>query len=146
MDEGAFAAVSHMVWLQHLTGEMDPLGLLSSLESDIESDGVDGAMSNYIRRIIEEINHSEEVLMDGNGYSRLHAFGGFNQGIFRRLDVPIWFHGGHGPELEKRYDVANGDWPYGTIERLYSHFRTSEIGDYTDDPFESEDDDFELSP
>ena len=146
MDDEAFAAVSHMVWLQHLTGDMDPLGLLSSLESDIVTDGVDVAMSNFIRRISDEINSTDEVIKDGNGFFRLHSFGGFTQGIFRRLEIPIWFHGGHGPELEKRYDVANGDWPYGTIERLYSHFRTSEIGDYSDDPFEYDDDDFELSP
>ena len=36
MDEQAFAALSHMIWLQHLTGDMDPLGLLSSLENDID--------------------------------------------------------------------------------------------------------------
>jgi len=60
--------------------------------------------------------------------------------------VPIWFHGGNGPELIRRYDAQRGEWPYGTIERLYSHFRLSEVSGDWDDPFTNDDDEFELSP
>ena len=75
-----------------------------------------------------------------------HAFGGFTEGLFRRLDVPIWFHGGNGPDLIRRYDAQRGEWPYGTIERLYGHFRLSEASSEWDDPFTSDEDEFELSP
>ena len=42
---------------------------------------------------------------------RLEAFGGFSEGLFRRLDVPIWFHGGNGPDLIRRYDPQRGECP-----------------------------------
>jgi hypothetical protein len=151
MDDDAFDSLSHMVWLQHLTGDLDPLGILPLLEIMIEERGIDHTFNEFIESIkmaTEVGNACTEIDWVGNnlGVPKMHALGGFKEGIFRRLDVPIWFHGGHGPELEKRYDTSNGEWPYGTIERLYSHFRVSEIDDGSDDPFESNDDDFELSP
>ena len=155
MDDRAFAALSHMVWLQHLTGETDPLGLLPEIEMIIDEGGQDAAFNRLVDRIVEACEHqpvdedggkAHDWIADISGITRLHAFGGFTQGLFRRLEVPIWFHGGHGPELTRRYDASNGDWPYGTIERLYSHFRTSEVGGGSDDPFSDADDDFELAP
>lgn len=155
MDDRAFSALSHMVWLQHLSGEIDPIGLLPEIEMIIDEGGVDAAFNRFIDRILEVCEH-QQVNEDGGkvhdwiadlaGITHLHAFGGFTQGLFRRLDVPIWFHGGHGPELTRRYDSKQGEWPYGTIERLYSHFRTSEVSGDSDDPFGGDDDDFELAP
>ena len=49
-------------------------------------------------------------------------------------------------DLIRRYDPQRGEWPYGTIERLYSHFRSSEVTEEWDDSFSGDDDDFELSP
>ncbi|MDP6900151.1 MAG: hypothetical protein QGF94_04890 [Candidatus Thalassarchaeaceae archaeon] len=156
MDERAFDALSHMVWLQHLTGDLDPLGILPEVETIMDDGGQDAGFNGVIDLIIETCEIQEKGEDGGQPHDwiedlaevpRLHAFGGFTAGIFRRLDIPLWFHGGHGPELERRYDVSNGDWPYGTIERLYSHFRSSEVDDGSDDPFgDFDDDDFELSP
>jgi len=154
MDERAWNALSHMVWLQHLKGELDPLGILPEVEMIIDEGGNDAGLNRLIDRITEacevqpepEGGKSFDWVTDMQGIPHLHSFGGFVQGIFRRLSIPLWFHGGNGPELQRRYDIANGDWPYGTIERLYSHFRTSGVGGGSDDPFEGMDDEFELGP
>ncbi|MBC28157.1 MAG: hypothetical protein CMB26_00365 [Euryarchaeota archaeon] len=155
MDSDAFSAASYMLWLQHLTGEIDPLGILSEIEMDVEEGGIDAALNRMIDRILEASQPQPDGEDGGNEHDwiadqslipRLHAFGGFTEGLFRRLDVPIWFHGGNGPDLIRRYDPQRGEWPYGTIERLYSHFRSSEVNEEWDDPFSGDDDDFELSP
>lgn len=159
MDERAFNALSHMLWLQHLTGEMDPLGVLPEMEIWADEGGLDAALARFIDLVMEaaQPQHLDgELPMDGGrpedwvedlaGEPHLMALGGFSNGLLRRLKVPIWFHGGHGPELERRYDSNNGDWPYGTIERLYAHFRTDAVGAGSDDPFEAYDDDFDLTP
>ncbi len=155
MDERAFRALSHMVWLQHLTGDIDPLGVLPEIESEMEEGGADAAFNRLIDLIVEACEPQQPGEDGGNDHDwiadlydvpRLHAFGGFSEGLFRRLDVPIWFHGGNGPDLIRRYDAQRGEWPYGTIERLYGHFRSSEVSGEWDDPFTSDDDEFELSP
>lgn len=155
MDERAFNALSHMIWLQHLSGQIDPLGILPLIEHEVDEGGLDAAFNRVIDLIIEACEPQQQGedggqpydwIEDLHGISRLHAFGGFSEGLFRRLDVPIWFHGGNGPDLIRRYDGQQGDWPYGTIERLYEHFRTDEVSSQWDDPFSSDDDDFELSP
>ncbi|MBN17451.1 MAG: hypothetical protein CMB37_04760 [Euryarchaeota archaeon] len=155
MDPSAFRALSYMLWLQHLRGEVDPLGILPELENIMEIGGEDEAFNKFIDLVLEaskdQSGNSDggsvhDWILNNQDVPILHAFGGFNEGIFRRLDVPIWFHGGHGPEMMRRYDMQQGEWPYGTIERLYSHFRTSEVGSDWDDPFSPDDDDFELSP
>ena len=155
MDEKAFNALSHMIWLQHLSGQIDPLGILPHIENEVDEGGLDAAFNRVIDLIIEACEPQQpgedggqpyDWIQDLHGISRLHAFGGFSEGLFRRLDVPIWFHGGNGPDLIRRYDGQQGDWPYGTIERLYEHFRTDEVSSQWDDPFSSDDDDFELSP
>ena len=144
-----------MVWLQHLTGNIDPLGVLPEIEMEMEEGGVDAAFNRLIDLIIEACQpqtpgadgaQSHDWISDLYDIPRLHAFGGFREGLFRRLDVPIWFHGGNGPDLIRRYDAQRGEWPYGTIERLYGHFRSSEVSGEWDDPFNSDDDEFELSP
>ena len=155
MDERAFRALSHMLWLQHLTGDIDPLGILPEIESEMDEGGEDAAFNRMIDIVIEACNPQESNSDGGKEHNwiadlydvpQLHAFGGFNEGLFRRLDVPIWFHGGNGPDLIRRYDAQRGDWPYGTIERLYGHFRSTEATSDWDDPFSNDDDDFELSP
>ena len=155
MDERAWNALSHMVWLQHLKGELDPLGVLPEVEMIIDEGGNDAGLNRLVDRIIEacevqpvqdEGGKSFDWLTDLQGTSSLHSFGGFTLGMFRRLSVPLWFHGGNGPELQRRYDIANGEWPYGTIERLYSLFRTSGVDGESDDPFDGMDDEFELGP
>jgi len=155
MDERAFNALSHMVWLQHLTGDIDPLGVLPEIEMEMEEGGIDAAFNRLVDLIIEACEpqppgsdgaQSHDWITDLYDVPRLHAFGGFSEGLFRRLDVPIWFHGGNGPDLIRRYDAQRGEWPYGTIERLYGHFRSSEVSGESDDPFNSDDDEFELSP
>ena len=164
MSERTFRALSHMVWLQHLRGEIDPLGILSEIEKEIDEGGVDAAFNRFIDEIDRACEPLYQRFRKGDGLSkqyavthqdmiesfnnapRLHAFGGFSDGLFRRLDVPIWFHGGNGPDLIRRYDAQRGEWPYGTIERLYEHFRTDEVSGEWDDPFSSDDDEFELSP
>ena len=155
MDERAFRGLSHLVWLQHLKGEIDPFGILPDLEQEIDEGGVDASFNRVIDLIVEacepqrpgeEGGQDYDWIADLGGTRHLHAFGGFTEGLFRRLDVPIWFHGGNGPDLIRRYDAQRGEWPYGTIERLYEHFRTDEVPGEWDDPFSSDDDEFELSP
>ena len=71
--------------------------------------------------------------------------GGFQQGLLRRLDVPLRVHGSQSSVILERYGIDNPEWPYGIIENLYSHFRIAEVPNESDDPF-GDDDDFELIP
>jgi hypothetical protein len=159
MDEKTFKSMSEILWLQHLRGKLDPISFIKDLEEEMDEGGIDASFNRVIDIIVETCDDYEghdiwnpgfEVvshIADLHGIKQLHAFGGFTEGMFRRLDVPIWFHGGNGPDLARRYDAQQGDWPYGTIERLYEHFRTDEVSSEWNDPFASDDDDdFELSP
>jgi len=159
MDERTFKALSQMLWLQHLRGNMDPVDTLDELKEEMDEGGIDASFNQVVDKIVEvygddggEFNewlpgfYVSSHIADLHGIRQQHAFGGFTEGLFRRLDVPIWFHGGNGPDLIRRYDAQRGEWPYGTIERLYGHFRLSEASSEWDDPFTSDDDEFELSP
>jgi len=184
LDERAFRALSHMLWLQQMSGEIDPLGALSAIEEIAHDGGLDAAFDRVVDAIVEAVEpqddrmdggpatsesesdlddsegahhsgefasmphsgRSEDWMVDANGIHRLIAFGGFDTGLLRRLQIPIRWHGGHGPEMERRYGPDSPEWPYGTIERLYMHFRQAEVGGESDDPFSVDDDDYELTP
>ena len=184
MDPRAFQALSHMLWLQLMSGELDPLGAFPGIEAMVHEGGNEAAFDRVVDAIVEAAEpqddaidggpgddflgsgtadetdlersgegeprgggRSEDWLKDRDGLRHLIAFGGFDTGLLRRLQVPLRWHGGHGPEIERRFGPDNPDWPYGTIERLYDHFRQVEVGGESDDPFSSgPDDDFELTP
>ena len=93
---------------------------------------------------LESDAHSH--ILDRSGTSVPISFGGFHQGLLRRLSVPLRVHGSQSSMIQERYGNENPDWPYGIIENLYSHFRLSEIPGDDDDPFGDSDDDFELTP
>jgi len=181
MDARAFRALSHMLWMQMLNGELDPLGAYSGIEAIVHEGGLEAAFDRVVDAIVEAAEpqddaidggpgnglmgggtaddpdsrqpssedggRSEDWLEDRDGVRHLIAFGGFDSGLLRRLQVPLRWHGGHGPEFERRFGPDNPDWPYGTIERLYEHFRQAEVSGESDDPFASDDDDdYELTP
>jgi len=67
-----------------------------------------------------------------NGTEHLFAMGGVPDGMLRRLEVPMHFHGGEANRMAERYGPTNPDWPYAIIENLYD-----KLGRYDDGPVDS---------
>ncbi len=67
--------------------------------------------------------------------------GGVPDGMLRRLEVPMHFHGGEANRMAERYGPTNPDWPYAIIENLYDNFGRFDDGPVDpwsgDDPFTS---------
>ena len=67
------------------------------------------------------------VLLGRNGTEHLFAMGGVPDGMLRRLEVPMHFHGGEANRMGRGYGPTSLDWPYTIIENLYD-----KLGRYDD--------------
>ena len=151
-DPRVFSALSHFVWLQHLTGSVDPCGVWQKIEDVCHEGGIDAGFDSVVNQIVDTVDpldaesNNQSHVLDRFGVSIPISFGGFQQGLLRRLSVPLRVHGSQAGIINDRFGSENPDWPYGIIEGLYSHFRLSEIPGDSDNPFGDDDDDFELTP
>lgn len=150
-DPRVFNALCHFVWLQYLTGKVDPCDIWSKIEQICDEGGNDAGFEAVVNEIVQAV-YPEEIekddlthVMNRDGASIPISFGGFQQGLLRRLEVPLRVHGSQSTIILERYGMDNPEWPYGIIEGLYSHFRIAEVPNESDDPF-GDDDDFELIP
>jgi len=142
-DPWILRCLSHHTWLQMLTGELDPLGVMGTIEAITHEGGLDAAYDAMIDTIVDaceapvdEDSVPDRVLGRG-GSEHLFAMGGIPDGMLRRLEVPMHFHGGEGDRMAKRFGPDNPDWPYAIIENLYDR-----LGRYDDgavDPWGSDD-------
>jgi len=151
LDSRVFNALSHHVWLQYLTGKVDPCDVWSKIEEVCEEGGNDAGFDVVVSEIVQAVypedteNDNLNHILNRDGVNVPISFGGFQQGLLRRLDVPLRVHGSQSSMILERYGIDNPEWPYGIIENLYSHFRIAEVPNESDDPF-GDDDDFELIP
>ncbi|DAC22711.1 MAG TPA: hypothetical protein D7H94_05000 [Candidatus Poseidoniales archaeon] len=151
-DSRAFTALSHHVWMQYLKGEADPCGIWSDIEKICHEGGNESGFAEIVDRIVDAVDPSDldddahSHVLDRAGVSVPISFGGFQQGLLRRLSVPLRVHGSQSGLIRSRFGKDNPDWPYGIIEGLYMHFRIAEVGGESDDPFGDDDDEFELTP
>ena len=151
-DPRVFSALSHFVWLQHLTGNIDQFGIWEKIEKISHEGGTEAGFDAVVNLIVDAVDpldlesDAHSHILDRSGTSIPISFGGFHQGLLRRLSVPLRVFGSQSSMIRERYGSENPDWPYGIIENLYSHFRLSEIPGDDDDPFGDSDDDFELTP
>ena len=147
-DPWIFQCLSHHTWLQILTGELDPLGVMASIDAITHEGGLDAAFDALVDTIVEACEKNpvdEDSIPDRvfakDGSEHLFAMGGFGDGMLRRLKVPIHFHGGEGKRMDKRYGSENPDWPYAIIENLYDR-----LGRFDDGPVDSWGSDDPFSP
>jgi hypothetical protein len=147
-DPRIFQCLSHHTWLQILTGELDPLGVMASLEAIAHEGGLDAAFDEFVDTIVEACEQAPvdedsvpDRILGQNGSEHLFAMGGFSDGMLRRLEVPLHFHGGEGGRMTERYGPDNPDWPYAIIENLYDRLGSFGVGPVdpwgADDPFTS---------
>ncbi len=150
-DPRVFNALSHYVWLQYLTGKVDPCNIWPKVEKICDEGGNDAGFNAIVDELVQAVYPGDidsdklYCVTNRDGVDVPISFGGFQQGLLRRLDVPLHVHGSQSSMILERYGIDNPEWPYGIIESLYSHFRVAEIPNESDDPF-GDDDDFELIP
>ena len=150
-DSSVFTALSHFVWLQYLTGKVDPCDIWPKVEKICHEGGNDAGFDAIVNQIVDAVepkdidSEDSSYILNRDGINVPISFGGFQQGLLRRLEVPLHVHGSQSAMILERYGIDNPEWPYGIIEGLYSHFRIVELSGESDDPF-GDDDDFELIP
>ena len=150
-DSSVFTALSHFVWLQYLTGKVDPCNIWPRVEKICNEGGNDAGFDAIVNQIVDAVepedidSEDSSYILNRDGVNVPISFGGFQQGLLRRLEVPLHVHGSQSAMILERYGIDNHEWPYGIIEGLYSHFRIVELSGESDDPF-GDDDDFELTP
>ena len=111
--------------MQILTGELDPLGIIPAIEAITHEGGLDAAYDALIDSIVDACGLPEDEdsipdrVLGRSGSEHLFAMGGVPDGMLRRLEVPMHFHGGEANRMAERYGPTNPDWPYAIIENLY---------------------------
>ena len=137
-DPWKFNCLAHHTWLQILTGELDPMNIIPAIESITHEGGTDAAFDALVDSIVDacDLPADEDSVPDRvlgrNGTEHLFAMGGVPDGMLRRLEVPMHFHGGEANRMAERYGPTNPDWPYAIIENLYD-----KLGRYDDGPVDS---------
>tara|TARA_B100001167_G_C16598880_1_gene224923 strand:- start:91 stop:492 length:402 start_codon:yes stop_codon:yes gene_type:complete len=130
-----------------LTGELDPLGVMGTIEAIVHEGGLDAAYEAMVDTIVDacegpvDEDSVPDRVLGRDGSEHLFAMGGIPDGMLRRLEVPMHFHGGEGGRMAERFGPNNPDWPYAIIENLYDRLGRYDDGAVdpwgSDDPFTS---------
>ena len=141
-DDDAWDAFCSFVWLQHLTGDHDPLDMVAVLQQikavETGRDALDALMESIKSSPLRDAEIRDTLWLQGfSKQPRFIGFGGFDKrlgGLLGRQEIPVQIHGAAADDLRERLEEM---WPHRAIEYLLQ----SPLVDNVEDPYSTDDDD-----